>query len=226
MFGAARVDAILFDLDGTLIDSDDQLVDSVAGLLFRLRLRHPRTAARRLVMAFETPVNALVSLADALRLDSVMAGVAGAIRRSTGLRSQPTFRIISGVREMLAYLSADYQLGVVTTRGHDDAMAFLEQYSLHDFFSAIITRESTDRLKPHPSPVREAARLLGIPPDRCVMVGDTPVDVRSARKAGAWAIGVLCGFGERQELEQAGAHAVIDHTPELSSLLRAEPESG
>jgi phosphoglycolate phosphatase-like HAD superfamily hydrolase len=51
------------------------------------------------------------------------------------------------------------------------------------------------------------------------MVGDTTVDVKSARRAGAWAVAVLCGFGERRELKRAGAHVILEHTAHLSSLL-------
>jgi phosphoglycolate phosphatase len=62
--------------------------------------------------------------------------------------------------------------------------------------------------------------MLGVPAERCVMVGDTTVDVKAARRAGAWAVATLCGFGERDELEQAGAHVILEHTSHLSSLLR------
>ena len=75
------------------------------------------------------------------------------------------------------------------------------------------------RLKPHPAPVRYAAKQIDASIDRCLMVGDTTVDVRSARRAGAWAVAVLCGFGEREELERAGAHVILEHTSQLASLL-------
>jgi phosphoglycolate phosphatase-like HAD superfamily hydrolase len=110
-------------------------------------------------------------------------------------------------------------LAVVTTRGVGDTEAFLEQHNLRPIFETLVTRESTWRLKPHPAPIRHAARQLGVPVESCVMVGDTTVDVKSARRAGAWAVAVLCGFGEREELERAGAHVVLEHTSHLSSLL-------
>jgi phosphoglycolate phosphatase len=67
--------------------------------------------------------------------------------------------------------------------------------------------------------VRHAAKQLGVPVERCVMVGDTTVDVKSARRAGAGAVAVLCGFGEREELERAGAHVILEHTSQLTLLL-------
>ena len=107
----------------------------------------------------------------------------------------------------------------MTTRGLEDAEAFLDQHDLRDMFDVIVTRETTWRLKPHPEPIRTAAELLGVPVERCVMVGDTTVDVKSAERAGARAVAVRCGFGTPSELEQAGADVVMDCIPDLTSVL-------
>ncbi len=219
MFDKDKVGAVLFDLDGTLMDTDDQAVEALARRLQRLRWPHPHRAARRLVMVSETPGNALMTLIDVLGLDALLMGFTNWLRRSRGLRTRADFRIVAGVEKMLAELNGRYRLAVVTTRGLDEAETFLTQYGLRDLFDALVTRESTWRLKPHPAPVRHAARLLGVPVEQCAMVGDTTVDVKSARRAGAWAVGVLCGFGEREELERASAHVVLEHTAQLTSLL-------
>ncbi|MFQ6101876.1 MAG: HAD family hydrolase [Anaerolineae bacterium] len=214
-----RVEAILFDLDGTLMDTDDQAVEALTRRLQRLRWPHPHQAARRLIMASESPGNALMTLVDALGLDTPLAAFTDRLRRWRGLRTRTDFRIVAGVEEMLAELHGRYRLAVVTTRGLSDAEAFLDQYNLRDIFDALVTRESTWRLKPHPAPIRHVAQLLGVPAEWCAMVGDTTVDVKSARRAGAWAVAVLCGFGQRGELERAGAHVILEHTSHLSSLL-------
>ncbi len=219
MLDKDKVEAVLFDLDGTLMDTDDQAVESLAHRLERLRWPNPHQAARRLVMTAETPGNALMTLIDMLGLDSPLSAFTDRLHRWRGLRGRADFRIIADAEEMLTALKGRYRLAVVTTRGQRDAEAFLEQHDLRDYFDALVTRESTWRLKPHPAPIWHAARLLGAPVERCVMVGDTPVDVKSARRAGAWAVAVLCGFGERGELERAGAHVVLEHTAHCSSLL-------
>ncbi len=171
-------------------------------------------------MASETPGNALMTFVDILGLDAPLAAFTDRLRRLRGLRTRADFRIIAGVAEMLGGLNGCYRLAIVTTRGRNETEAFLEQYNLHNLFQVLVTRESTWRLKPHPAPIQCAAQLLGVPVERCIMVGDTTVDVKSARRAGAWAVGVLCGFGEREELEQAGAHVILEHTAQLASLLR------
>jgi HAD superfamily hydrolase (TIGR01549 family) len=215
----AKIDAVLFDLDGPLIDTDDQAIERLARQLEILRCPSPQRVARRLIMASETPGNALITLLDVLGLDAPLMTFTNQLRRWRGLHTQDDFRIMADVGGMLAQLKGRYRLAVVSTRGRAEAEAFLGGHDLQDLFEVVVSRESTWRLKPHPAPVRHAAGLLGVPVERCVMVGDTTVDVRSARRAGAWAVAVLCGFGERNELERAGAHVILDHTSHLLSQL-------
>jgi phosphoglycolate phosphatase-like HAD superfamily hydrolase len=170
-------------------------------------------------MAAETPGNAMMTLVDIVGLDAPLMSFTNRLRRWRGLHTQNDFRIVADAERMLTTLHERYRLAVVTTRGQVEAEAFLDQYALGHLFDALVTRESTWRLKPHPAPVRHAAQLLGVPVERCTMVGDTTVDVRAARRAGAWAVAVLCGFGQRRELERVGAHVVLEHTSQLSSLL-------
>ena len=119
---------------------------------------------------------------------------------------------------MLRVLAERYPLAVVTSRSQREAAAFLAQYGLSDLFHVIITRDNVRRLKPHPMPVRTAAEKLGVPPEQCVMVGDTGVDVRSAKAAGALVVAVLCGFGEMNDF--GDADLVIDSTAQLGEWLR------
>ena len=219
MLDKDQVKAVLFDLDGTLMDTDDQAVEKLAHRLQRLRWPRPDQTARRLIMASETPGNILITLLDILGLDAPLMGFTNRLRRWRGLHTQADFRIVADAQEMLTTMNGRYRLAVVTTRGQAEAKAFLDQHDLHGTFEILVTRESTWRLKPHPAPIRHAAQLLGVPVESCVMVGDTTVDVRSARRAGAWAVAVLCGFGEQKELERAGAHVILEHTSHLSSLL-------
>lgn len=213
----SAIDALLFDLDGTLLDSDDEGVEALARWLGRLGVRDARHRARRIVMRMETPVNALMTALDTVGLDIPLLGFSEWLRHQRR-RTMLRFRIVPGSEDALRLLARSYRLSVVTTRGRRDAQAFLESFGLSDLFAAVITRESTWRLKPHAAPIRSAAGRLGLPPHRCAMVGDTPVDMRAARQAGAWAIGVLCGFGEEDELVRAGAHLIVPSPADLPSV--------
>jgi N-acetyl-D-muramate 6-phosphate phosphatase len=213
----SKVEAVLFDLDGTLMDTDDQSVERVAKFLSKLGISEPKRKARRLVMAAETPVNNAITMLDILRLDNLILP----FWHKTGRKKSKTrqFRIIPGVVEMLALLSGEYRLAVVTTRGPEEAEIFITENGLQGVFEVLVTRSSTHRLKPHPEPILFAAFKLNLPVDHCVMVGDTTQDIRSASRAGALSVGVLCGFGTRNELKKAGATEVLPHIKSLAGIL-------
>lgn len=214
------VEAVLFDLDGTLIDTDDTAVETLSRRLRPILGQRAPRVARRLLMDAETPGNALVTLLDWLHLDELLMGATDWLRRRRGVYSAEEFRLIPGVEEAVARLGERYPVGLVTTRSRYHIDRFLEQFPV----IAGVVRTScglqdTRRLKPHPAPIQEAARRLDVAVAHCVMVGDTPVDIRSAVRAGAWGVGVLSGFGRRNELLQAGAHVILPSSAELTTLL-------
>ncbi len=217
--GLEAIDAVLFDLDGTLMDTDDQMVENLALRLQRLESPRLYRCARRLVMMAETPANALMTMLDMVGLDAPLLGMWKWLRSLRGAAEEPDYRLMTGADAMLTVLSERYRLAVVTTRGREDAEVFLTQHDLRDVFQLVVTREETWRLKPHPAPILFAAEELGVAVHRCAMVGDTVVDVKSARRAGAVAIAVTCGFGQRPELERAGADLILDRVSDLSSVI-------
>lgn len=214
------IDAILFDMDGTLIETDDANVTRWAQRLRRVT-RSPEKAetfARRLVMAAESPGNAVFALLDLVGLDTLVLRTLIRLNGGTGLPE--TIPPIAGVGETVRHLAGRYKLGVVSTRTVQESEFYLEALGVQDCISVIAGRDTTWRIKPHPQPVKWAARQLGVDPTRCLMVGDTTVDMRAGIRAGAWACGVLCGFGERTELARAGADMILDHTALLDEWVR------
>jgi predicted PurR-regulated permease PerM/phosphoglycolate phosphatase-like HAD superfamily hydrolase len=220
---AGEIEAVLFDLDGTLIDPDEQQTEALARRLRSisnlLPNRDPEQAARRLVRKTGGPVNTVLAALDVVGLDDAVLDLGNRLRRLKGERTAANFRMVPGAAEAVRALDGHYRLGIVTARGQRDAEDFLAQYQLTDLFEVVVTRESTPRLKPHPQPVCHAAETLGLPPERCVVVGDTAVDIAAAQRAGARSIGVLCGFGEREELTTAGADLILESTARLSDWL-------
>jgi len=217
---AREIDAVLFDLDGTLIDTDDQQTEMLAhrlrGISRLLPQRDPERAARQILRKAEGPMNTVLAALDVVGLDDDVLDLGNRLRRFKGERTIANLKAVPGAAEAVRALDGRYRLGIVTTRGQRDTEAFLAQYQLTDLFEVVVTRESTPRIKPHPQPIQHAAEILGLSPQRCVMVGDTTVDIEAAKKAGTRAIGVLCGFGEQDELDAAGADLILDSTAELT----------
>lgn len=214
-----HIEAILFDLDGTLVETDNRWARILADKLEPLKRIFPRldnvALGRHLVMALETPANYVISLFEHLGLGSSFFGLTDRLRRSKGLATREASELVGGTRELLDALRGRYKLAIVTTRARPEAQAFVTAQKLADHFPVVVTREDVWRMKPHPEPVRKAAALLQVPPERCLMVGDTTMDIVSARRAGAYRVGVLSGFGERQELERAGANLILDRAEQL-----------
>ncbi len=223
MLELSRIRALCFDVDGTLRDTDNQYVAALArwlrGVRFLFPAGNPAPFARKAIMALESPGTFLYSLPDRLGIDFQLAKIAESIERRLPHRPAGQFTLIPGAREMLAAVGQHYPLAVVSARDERTTFAFLRQFDLEPLFACVATALTCRHAKPYPDQIVWAAQRMGVSPSTCVMIGDTTVDVRAGRAAGAQTIGVLCGFGEEKELRRAGADAILPSTADLPTLL-------
>jgi HAD superfamily hydrolase (TIGR01509 family) len=214
-----RIQALCFDVDGTLSDSDDVFVRRFSGWIKRISLiREPEKVARRLVMWLESPGSAMMSLGDATGLDSYLIPLVDWMYRHSK-KKRTDFMIVPGVPEMLARLKQHYPLAVISARDEANTLDFLEQCDLTQNFNVVLTALSARHTKPYPDPIRLAAQMMGVASENCLMIGDTTVDIRAGRSAGAQTVGVLCGFGEEAELRGVGADQILPTTADVEKLL-------
>ena len=217
-----KIEALCFDVDGTLSDTDDQYVlkfeKFVRPFKFLFKDQDSHQAARRFVMWSEAPGNLLIGIPDILGLDDELASLMDKLIRR---QQKPLkhFMIIEGVKEMLSALHGKYPMAVVTARGEEGTIQFLEQYELLPFFEVVVTALTAEHTKPYPDPIIHAAKVMGTPPENCLMIGDTTVDIRAGKAAGAQTVGVLCGFGEKEELCKHGADLILETTATLHKSL-------
>jgi phosphoglycolate phosphatase-like HAD superfamily hydrolase len=212
-----RIKALCFDVDGTLSDTDDYYAQKIVRFFPGFLFRDPSHTARRLVMWVESPGNALLGFADRIGIDDEMVAVIDWLNRH---RKHPPkkYLIVPGVEEMLKTIQGRYPMSVVSARDENSTMRFLTQFDLCDYFDAIVTGLSAPHTKPYPDPIFLAAEKLGVRPEECLMIGDTTVDMRAGKSAGAQTVGVLCGFGEEPELRQLGADLILKSTADLPAL--------
>lgn len=215
------IKAILLDIDGTIADTDDAAVDRVERWFRRFRFPgdDPRVAARRFVMRVETPVNAIVAWLDWTGLDQVLGPILNTLNQLRGIVGRSHADLIPGVHPALIRLANRYPLAIVTAREDHSAQAILEAHALKHLFQCVATARTCRRAKPHPDPVLWAVNELGFSPHHCMMVGDTTADIQAGKSAGVQTVAVLCGFGDRNELEAAGADLVLNSTAELADFL-------
>jgi phosphoglycolate phosphatase len=219
---------VVFDMDGTLIDSQHLIMASmerafaVAGHALPVReqvlavvgLSLPEAMA---ALAPHLPAEATLDLAERYREGFVAQRAAGAEAEHAPL--------YPGARQTLERLAADptMLLGVATGKaraGLDHACA------IHDLGGFFVTAQTADRhpSKPHPSMLLAALAETGCMAERAVMVGDTEFDIAMGRAAGFATVGVAWGYHPRARLEAAGADLVIDRFEALDAALAALEE--
>jgi N-acetyl-D-muramate 6-phosphate phosphatase len=215
-----RIKALCFDVDGTLSDTDDYYAQKIAPFLPRWLFSNPARTARRLVMWIESPGNALLGFADRVGIDDEMVAFIDWLYRH---RKDPLkqYMIVPGVEEMLKLMHGRYPMAVVSARDEKSTLRFLKQFDLSKYFDPVVTGLSAAHTKPYPDPILLAAQKMGVQPEECLMIGDTTVDIRAGKAAGAQTVGVLCGFGEEPELKQLGADLILKSTGDLPALFPA-----
>jgi HAD superfamily hydrolase (TIGR01509 family) len=129
-------------------------------------------------------------------------------------------KLIAGARRVLARLRDDHPLGLVTSGDRDRVTRQLREFRLTTLFAARVCSGDTLRKKPHPAPLRLALRQMRLDPSACVYVGDASQDVEMARRAGVRAIGVLGPFPTEKRLRAARPEFLIGSLEELPGVLK------
>lgn len=133
--------------------------------------------------------------------------------------------LLPGARAALRRLAGSFELGLVTSGDRARVRRQLRRFGLTTLFSAQVCNEDVGRRKPHPAPLRLALRRLGVAPEVSVYVGDAPEDIEMARRAGVRAVGVLGPFPTHRRLRAARADALLDSIAELPRLLETYSDS-
>jgi HAD superfamily hydrolase (TIGR01662 family) len=218
--------AICFDVDGTLSDTDDLWLQKTIPFVRPFQRLVPRMepslTARRLIMGLETPGNYLYYLLDRTGMDGFAGRIYNWTNRSVLRPKKKNYLMVPGTKQTIETLVNHFPLAIVSSRDHAGTVAFLETFELQPHFKAIATSQTCHYTKPFPDPVLWAASQMQVEPQNCLMVGDTVVDIKAGKAAGAQTVGVLCGFGEEAELCKAGADLIINSPIDLLSNLNLE----
>lgn len=209
--------AVLFDLDGTLVDSAPDLAAAVNQVKIDCGLSPTPYEQLRRVASAGAPglIRAAFGIekdhADYRQLaDAFLAYYAGAIAVKSTL--------FNGIPELLDLLRQKNILwGVVTNKKHQLTAPLLKAIGLHDAV-CIISGDTTPYPKPHPEPVLEAARQAGVLPQECWFIGDDPRDVQSGQAAGAVTLAASWGYGT--DLVSWNADLIVDTPWAVADLIQ------
>jgi phosphoglycolate phosphatase len=216
------LECIVFDLDGTLVDSRRDIAMAVDMAL----------AASNLQPLGPDRVAAFVGDGVRVLLERVLAAVGA----PGVLLDEVVTRFVEAYREVLLETTRLYpgvldtldaaarravRLAVVTNKPHAFARAILEGLEILDRFSVVVGGDSLPVRKPDPTPIRHALEACGASPPTSVVVGDGEPDMLAGRAAGVVCVGVTYGFRSRAQLAGAGADAVVDSMDDLIPTLLA-----
>jgi phosphoglycolate phosphatase len=210
--------AVFFDLDGTLADTVGDIACSMN--LALARAGRPGYDVERYRRMIGEGVVVLARRALGHGREALVPDLVEAFRHIYRERLLVETRPYPGVVELLAALREhQVPLAVLSNKPHAATVAVVEGLFGGETFHAIAGEQEGTPKKPDPTTALALSRLLGVPPARCFLVGDSPVDVETAKNAGMAAVGVSWGFRPAEELREAGAGAILDRPGELLALL-------
>ena len=215
-----KLKAVIFDLDGTLLDTLDDIADAVNQVLTDRGMKPHNREAYRWFIGDGSRVLVTRALPEECRGDAEVDDCLAAFRERYARNWHRRTRPYEGIPRLVAMLqSAGTKMAVVSNKPHHLTETCCRHYFPNRPFDFILGQEEGRPIKPDPYPALQAATHLRMPPSDCLFLGDSGVDIETARRAGMLPIGALWGFRRRDELEVAGAAACIDHPLDLLKWL-------
>lgn len=212
---------VLFDVDGTLVDSQHMIVAAMAEAFAAIGRPAPERETVLGIVGLSLPeaMRRLVPEADETVVGRMTAAYKTAFQaaRAGPDHQEPLF---PGARAVLDRLAArdDVLLGVATGKSRRGVAAMVALHGLEGRFVTVQTADDHPS-KPHPSMVTTALAETGVAPDRAVVIGDSSYDMQMARAAGIAAFGVSWGYQDPETLRRSGAHIVLDAYDEVVPAL-------
>lgn len=209
---------IIFDLDGTLVNSRRDIAASVNFCLRKFGL--PEMSEEKITGFIGDGTGRLIS--RVLKTDNPEK-----IRHFLDLfyphylkHCLDTTRFYPGIKEILPELAKKFLLAVVTNKYQEFTEKILTGLSGRKYFSLIVGGDKTNRRKPNPEPIEYCLRKLKVPSFRTVVVGDSPNDILAAKSSGSWSVGVCWGFAPKDFLRKFSPDIIADLPGDLLSGMR------
>lgn len=209
------IKGILFDLDGTVINTNDLILHTFDYTFDKiLNLKVP---TEQLIQTFGRPLHQVMAEFDAEKADLLLT----TYRAYNAQVHDQMITLFPKVAETLGTLQdLGYKLAIVTSKKNDIALRGLDLFHLTPYFDVFIGSEDTILHKPNPDPLLKALDLLGIAPNEALMVGDSPYDLISGQQAGTKTIGVAYSVHGSDVLQSHHPDYMIDQFDDILNILQ------
>jgi phosphoglycolate phosphatase len=217
-----RVQAVLFDLEGTLLDTLEDIANSANSALLRYGLPTHSVDAYRYFIGDGVTMLISRALPDESRDSDIIAKCVKGFRQDYSRNWNVKTRPYEGVPELLDALAAKHiKMAILSNKPDDFTKQCVSELLPNHNFEMILGQRDAIPIKPDPVGALQIADRLGITPSRFLYLGDSAIDMKTAVRAGMFPVGALWGFRPLEELQEHGAQAVIDHPMDLLGLLDA-----
>lgn len=210
------IECVLFDLDGTIIDTNELIINS---FMYALKENGLAPLTREEIIPHMG-----TTLQQQIKVFSGIDDISGVLEKS--YRSYNTkhhdelVRSFPQVNETMEELSRrGIKMGIVTTKIRPTTIKALEMFDLLKYMDTIVTVNDVTEPKPHPEPVLTAVHNLGVDPRKTLMVGDSTVDIQSAKSAGVYAAGVAWSLKGEDTLRKYDPDYIIYHMKDIIEIV-------
>jgi len=212
--------AVIFDLDGTLLDTLADIGESMNIALAQLDIPPYELERYRYFVGDGVEVLAQRVLPEARRDDATVAQCVTLMRAEYGQRWDRKTRAYDGIAELLnGLVSRRISIGVLSNKPHDFTCAIVEKVLPEWRFDPVLGSRPGVPKKPDPAAALEIIEKLRLRPEEFLYVGDTAVDMLTATASGMFPVGALWGFRTAEELKESGARVLLEHPIDLLRLL-------
>jgi pyrophosphatase PpaX len=212
-----NIKAVLFDLDGTLVDSSEAIIKAVEKVLELKGLTCNRAKVARMI---GLPLENIFGVLAPNLSEQEIWQLVHEYRKYYMAHHLENTTIHPSAQMVLRKLKAKgFKLGIITTKYREPVMDVLSHFGIAELFDVVVTGYEVIKHKPAPDIVLEAAKRLRVDPKQCVVVGDSPLDVQAGKQAGAFTIAVLSTTYTRKQLESTKPTIVIEEFEEILNIL-------
>jgi len=206
---------ILFDLDGTLIDSTEAILESFEVAYDTFGERVPESDDIKSLIGYP-----LDDMFERLGVKRDKMDYVDAYKEHYRIISREKTKLLPFAYQAIKKASQFATLGIVTTKTGRYSRELLEHMQIMNYFDVMIGREDVQNPKPHEEPILKALDILNTDKIDTWMIGDTPLDLQSAKNAQIKSIGVTCGYGKKKELQNY-TNYVVTNTYEAVKLINS-----
>ncbi len=218
-----HVESVLFDLDGTLIDSVPVYFRMMDAILQSIGLPPaPRSVVSDFMVKGMSALKDFIPSEMKERTDEILVEFMTAGKKIARNMFEDEVEVFSGVPELfLRLMDLGIPIGIVTSTERENIerkLMPLARKGLKELLGSVVCIEDAPNRKPAPDPLLACSRQLGVNPEKCIYVGDSHVDIVAGKAAGMATVGVLTGLDDLERLKEEGPAMILDRAHDLTAL--------